>query len=111
MPINEATGLAQDMGVTEEMMACPLPRVPLIDPENIPEHLAEELAPLYERGVKRWGKVSRFLRLLGWAPGFVEGWQIMDGKLRVRHRDSDPEYIHMAQLVIIKTAILTECNN
>ena len=34
MPINEATGLAQDMGVTEEMMACPLPRVPLIDPET-----------------------------------------------------------------------------
>ena len=34
MPINEATGLAQDMGVTEEMMACPLPRVPLIDPDE-----------------------------------------------------------------------------
>ena len=111
MPINEATGLAQDMGITEEMMACPLPRVPLIDPENIPEHLAAELAPLYERGVKRWGKVSRFLRLLGWAPGFVEGWQIMDGKLRVQHQKTDPEYLHMAQLVIIKTAILTECNN
>ena len=111
MPINEATGLSQDMGVTEEMMACPLPRVPLIDPENIPEHLAAELAPLYERGVKRWGKVSRFLRLLGWAPGFVEGWQIMDGKLRVQHQKTDPESLHMAQLVIIKTAILTECNN
>ena len=93
MPINEATGLAQDMGVTEEMMACPLPRVPLIDPENIPEHLAAELAPLYERGVKRWGKVSRFLRLLGWVPGFVEGWQIMDGKLRVQHQKTDPEYL------------------
>ena len=45
MPINEATGLSQDMGVTEEMMACPLPRVPLIDPENIPEHLAANWRP------------------------------------------------------------------
>ena len=35
----------------------------------------------------------------------------MDGKLRVQHQKTDPEYIHMAQLVIIKTAILTECNN
>ncbi len=111
MPISEDTGLARDMGVTEEMMACPLPRVPLIDPEDIPEHLAAELAPLYARGKRRWGRVSRFLRLLGWAPGFVEGWQIMDGKLRVARRESDPEYLRMAQLVIIKTAILTACNN
>ena len=111
MPINKSTGLAAEMGVTDEMMACPVPRVPLIDPDNIPEHLRTELAPLYERGIKRWGTVSRFIRLLGWAPGFVEGWQKMDGGLRVRHRDSDPEYVRMAQLVIIKTALLTQCNN
>lgn len=111
MPIDKATGLAREMGVTEEMMACPLPRVPLIDPDNIPAHLASELAPLYARGVKRWGRVSRFLRLLGWAPGFVEGWQIMDGKLRVAHQKTDPEYLRIAQFVIIKTALLTECNN
>jgi len=111
MTINRTTGLTQQMGVTEEMMACPVPRVPLIDPENIPLHLEEVLAPLYERGKKRWGTVSRFIRLLGWAPGFVEGWQIMDGKLRVSHRESDPEYVRMAQIIIIKTALLTQCNN
>ena len=83
MPINKTTGLTTRMGVTDEMMACPAPRVPLIDPNNIPEHLRAELAPLFERGKKRWGTVSRFVRLLGWAPGFVEGWQTMDGKLRV----------------------------
>ena len=77
MPINESTGLTEGMGVTEEMMACPTPRVPIIDPDNIPEHLRAELAPLYERGKKRWGAISRFSRLLGWAPGFVEGWQVM----------------------------------
>jgi len=111
MPINKTTGLTAGMGVTEEMMTCPVPRVPLIDPDNIPEHLRAELGPLYERGKKRWGTVSRFIRLLGWAPGFVEGWQIMDGKLRVRCRESDPEFVRMAQLVIIKTAFLTQCNN
>lgn len=111
MPINESTGLTEGMGVTEEMMASPAPRVPIIDPDNIPEHLRAELAPLYERGKKRWGAISRFSRLLGWAPGFVEGWQVMDGKLRVDHRKSDPEYVRMAQLVIVKTALLTQCNN
>lgn len=111
MSIDKTTGLTAGMDVTEEMMACPIPRIPLIDPENIPEHLHDELAPLYERGIKRWGSVSRFIRLLGWAPGFVEGWQIMDGKLRVRHHESDPEYVRMAQIVIIKTALMTQCNN
>ncbi|MBT3352007.1 MAG: hypothetical protein HOC91_00845 [Nitrospinaceae bacterium] len=111
MSINKNTGLTEGMGVTDEMMACPAPRVPLIDPDNIPAHLQAELAPLFERGKKRWGTVSRFVRLLGWAPGFVEGWQIMDGKLRVNHHESDPEYVRMAQFVIIKTALLTQCNN
>jgi len=49
MPINKTTGLTTRMGVTDEMMACPAPRVPLIDPNNIPEHLRAELAPLFER--------------------------------------------------------------
>ena len=111
MPINKTTGLTTRMGVTDEMMACPAPRVPLIDPNNIPEHLRAELAPLFERGKKRWGTVSCFVCLLGWAPGFVEGWQMIDGKLRVQHHESDPEYVRMAQLVIIKTALLTQCNN
>ena len=110
MPINEPR-VSPGNGRHRRDDGLPPSRVPLIDPDNIPEHLREQLAPLYARGKRRWGRVSRFLRLLGWAPGFVEGWQIMDGKLRVAHQKSDPEYLRMAQLVIIRTAVLTECNN
>ncbi len=47
MAVDRKTGLTDDMGVTGEMMAHPDPRVPLIDPENIPEELQDELGPAF----------------------------------------------------------------
>ena len=74
MPIDKVTGLTPNMGVTEEMMACPIPRVPLIDPENIPEDLQSELEPAYKWAADMWGTVPRYLRMLGHAPGAVQAW-------------------------------------
>lgn len=111
MSIDENTGLAAGMGVTEEMMACPLPRLPLIDPENIPQALKEELEPAYEWSARMWGTVPRYLRLLGHAPGAVEAWQLLDQKLRINYLKSDPDYVKIEELIIVKTALITECNN
>lgn len=111
MSINDVTGLTPDMGVTEEMMACSLPRVPLIDPENVPEDLKEELEPAYEWSTNMWGTVPRYLRMLGHAPAAVEAWQLLDQKLRINYLKSDPDYVKIEELVIVKTALITECNN
>ena len=111
MSINETTGLTPDMGVTEEMMACPMPRVSLIDPENIPEDLQSELGPAYDWSVKMWGTVPRYLRMLGHVPGAVEAWQLLDQKLRINYLEKNPDFVKIEELVIVKTALITECNN
>lgn len=111
MSIDETTGLTREMDITEEMMACPLPRVPLIDPENIPEELKEELEPAYEWAMNMWGTVPRYLRMLGHAPVTVEAWQLLDQKIRINYLKKDPEYVKIEELVIVKTALITECNN
>lgn len=111
MTIDETTGLTPDMGVTDEMMACPMPRVPLIDPDHIPEDLESELGPAYEWATRMWGNVPRYLRMLGHAPAAVEAWQLLDQKLRIDYLNKDPDYVRIEELVIVKTALLTQCNN
>ncbi|NQV82799.1 MAG: hypothetical protein HQ494_03165 [Rhodospirillales bacterium] len=111
MVVDHSTGLAADMGITDEMMAHPDPRVPLIDSENIPEELQAELAPAFEWSKQMWGTVPRFLRMLGHAPVAVEAWLLMDQKIRIDYLEKDPDYVKIEELVIVKTALLTECNN
>lgn len=111
MAVDHSTGLASDMGITDEMMAHPDPRVPFIDPDNIPEDLQAELGPAYEWSREMWGTVPRFLQMLGHAPGAVEGWMQLDQKIRVDYLKKDPDWVKIEELVIVKTALLTECNN
>lgn len=111
MPIDKRTGLAAEMGVTDEMMACPLPRVPLIDPQEIPVDLQPELQRTYARAEEMWGTVPRYLRMLGHAPAAAEAWVLLDQKLRIDYLKRDPDYVRLQELVIVKTALITECNN
>lgn len=111
MSINETTGLTTEMGITTEMMTYPTPRVPLIDPENIPPELETELGPAYTWATTMWGTVPRYLRMLGHAPAAVEAWQLLDQKLRINYLKEDPDYVKIEELVIVKTALITECNN
>lgn len=111
MPFDEKIGLTKEMGITDEMMACPLPRIPFVTPDAIPEADREALQPLYDWSQNMWGTVPRFLQLLANSPPTVEGWMLLDQKLRINHLKSDPEYIRLMELVIVKTALLTHCNN
>ena len=111
MTVDTQTSLTPEMGVTEEMMAHPEPRVPLLDPDNIPEELQAELGPAYAWATKMWGTVPRYLRMLGHAPVAVEAWQLLDQKIRINYLKDDPEYVKIEELVIVKTALITECNN
>ena len=111
MTVDTQTSLTPEMGVTEEMMAYPTPRVPLLDPDNIPEELQAELRPAYAWATKMWGTVPRYLRMLGHAPVAVEAWQLLDQKIRINYLKDDPDYVKIEELVIVKTALITECNN
>jgi hypothetical protein len=86
--------------VSPPMMAHPDPRVPLIDPENIPEELRAELGPAFARSRQMWVTVPRYLRMSGHAPVAVEPRQLLDQKIRIDYLDRD----------YVKMALLTECN-
>ena len=111
MVFDHKTGLTADLGITDEMMAHPNPRVPLLDPDNIPEDLQAELGPAFDWSKQMWGAVPRYLRMLGHAPVAVEAWQLLDQKIRIDYLETDPDYVKIEELVIVKTALLTECNN
>jgi len=111
MAVDETTGLTPGMGVTGEMMACPTPRVPFIAPESIPEDLREEVAPLYDWSRRMWGTVPRFFQMLAHAPAAVEAWLLLDQRIRIDRLKTDPGYIRLMELVIVKTALHTQCNN
>ena len=111
MAVNEKTGLTPEMGVSEEMMACPIPRVPFVSPDKVPEDIREELGPSYKWAIEMWGTVPRYLQMLGHAPVLVEAWMLLDQKLRTNRLKTDPDYIRIMELVIVKTALHTQCNN
>jgi alkylhydroperoxidase family enzyme len=88
------------------MMANPKPRIPLVEPGHIPDDLREELEPIYNKSVEKWGTVPRFFQMLAHSPVLVEAWQLIDSRVRFGYLRTDPEFLKILQLVIIKTAIL-----
>lgn len=107
MPINWTTGLDAAAGVSEELMACPLPRVPLIEPGSEPDELRE----LYAQTVQMWGTVPRYLQLMAHVPAGVAAWNLLDRELRLERLPERSDYVRLEELAIIKTSVLNACNN
>ncbi|MCC7105665.1 MAG: hypothetical protein IT307_11015 [Chloroflexi bacterium] len=107
MPIDPKTGLDPAWGITDELMRCPMPRVPLVAPGTEPE----ELKALYAEKLRQWGTVARYAQLLAHVPAALEGWTTMDRGVRLKYQSADPEFLRIEELVVIKTSIMNRCNN
>ncbi|MEE9276107.1 MAG: hypothetical protein V3V62_12445 [bacterium] len=108
MAVDGSTRLTPEAGAAEEKRAFPEPRLPLNAPDNLPEEIREEVEPLYDLSRKMWGSVPRFFQLLSHAPVAVEAWMLLDQKLRVDRLKTEPGYVKLIQLVIVKTALIAE---
>ncbi len=108
MAVDESTSLAPEAGASEEKMAHSGPRLPLNAPDNLPEGIREEVEPLYDWSRRMWGSVPRFLQMLAHAPATVEGWMLLDQKLRIDRLKTEPGYVKLIQLVIVKTALAAQ---
>jgi len=111
MAIDRTTSLPEEWGITLEMMENPEPRVPFVEPGNIPEEIRNQLEPHYQISLDKWGSVPRFFQMLGHSPVIVEAWMLLDANLRMTYLNTDPEFLKMQQLVIARTAILNHSIN
>lgn len=108
MPVDKKSGLTEEAGASGEKMAPSGPRLPLNAPDNLPEDIREEVEPLYDWSRNIWGSVPRFLQMLSHAPVCVEAWMLLDQKLRIDRLKTEPGYVKLIQLLIVKTALAAQ---
>jgi len=77
-------------------------RVTMIAPETDDE----EVRSVYDGVLKQWGRISNFSKVLAHQPAALEAWMLANEAIRLRRVKSDPDYVKIQQLVIIKTSAL-----
>jgi alkylhydroperoxidase family enzyme len=80
----------------------PVARVKMIAPET-----AEgETKDVYDGVIRQWGRISNFSKVLAHQPAALAGWMLPNQSIRLDNVKSDPDYVKIQQLVIIKTSAL-----
>jgi alkylhydroperoxidase family enzyme len=77
-------------------------RVKMIKPEEADAATRE----VYDGVVRQWGRISNFSQVLAHQPAALAGWMLPNQSIRLDNVATDPEYVKIQQLVIIKTSAL-----
>ena len=56
--------------------------------------------------IRQWGRISNFSKVLAHQPAALAGWMLPNESIRLKNVKSDPDYVKIQQLVIIKTSAL-----
>lgn len=83
-------------------MEVSLARVKMIPPDTTDAETRE----VYDGVLKQWGRVSNFSQVLAHQPAALAGWMLPNESIRLKNVKTDPEYVKIQQLVIIKTSAL-----
>lgn len=73
-----------------------------------PEEADADTRRVYDRVVRQWGRISNFSQVLAHQPAALEGWMLPNESIRLVSVKSDPDYVRIQQLVIIKTSALNQ---
>jgi alkylhydroperoxidase family enzyme len=79
-------------------------RVRMIKPEEADADTRE----VYDGVRKHWGRISNFSQVLAHQPAALAGWMLPNAAIRLDNVKSDPDYVKIQQLVIIKTSALNQ---
>ena len=71
-----------------------------------PEEADEQTKDVYDGVLKQWGRISNFSKVLAHQPAALQGWMLPNDAIRLSKVKSDPDYVKIQQLVIIKTSAL-----
>jgi alkylhydroperoxidase family enzyme len=71
-----------------------------------PEQADAETRKVYDGVVRQWGRISNFSQVLAHQPAALAGWMLPNESIRLANVKTDPDYVKIQQLVIIKTSAL-----
>jgi alkylhydroperoxidase family enzyme len=71
-----------------------------------PEEADADTRKVYDGVVRQWGRISNFSQVLAHQPAALAGWMLPNEQIRLANVKSDPDYVRIQQLVIIKTSAL-----
>src|SRR5712671_1746798 len=71
-----------------------------------PEEADADTRKVYDGVVKQWGRISNFSQVLAHQPAALAGWMLPNEAIRLARVKTDPDYVRIQQLVIIKTSAL-----
>jgi alkylhydroperoxidase family enzyme len=71
-----------------------------------PDEADAQTRAVYQGVIAQWGRISNFSQVLAHQPAALAGWMLPNEAIRLRNVKSDPEYVKILQLVIIKTSAL-----
>ena len=71
-----------------------------------PEDADSETREVYDGVLRQWGRISNFSRVLAHQPAALMGWMLPNESIRLKNLKTDPDYVKIQQLVIIKTSAL-----
>ena len=77
-------------------------RVSMIPPETSDD----TVRGVYDDVLRQWGRISNFSKVLAHQPAALRGWMLPNDAIRLNKVKSDPDYVKIQQLVIIKTSAL-----
>ena len=73
-----------------------------------PEEADADTRKVYDGVRKQWGRISHFSQVLAHQPAALAGWMLPNETTRLANVKSDPDYVKIQQLVIIKTSALNQ---
>jgi len=71
-----------------------------------PDEADADTRKVYDGVVKQWGRISNFSQVLAHQPAALAGWMLPNDAIRLAKVKTDPDYVRIQQLVIIKTSAL-----
>jgi alkylhydroperoxidase family enzyme len=77
-------------------------RVKMISPDTADDQTRN----VYDDVLRQWGRISNFSQILAHQPAALQGWLLPNQSIRLDNVKTDPDYVKIQQLVIIKTSAL-----
>jgi alkylhydroperoxidase family enzyme len=71
-----------------------------------PDTSDADVRTVYDDVLKQWGRISNFSKVLAHQPAALRGWMLANDAIRLTKVKTDPDYVKIQQLVIIKTSAL-----